>query len=167
MKYFIAIFATAIIVFLGSYIYLKGLPVFPSYNKAPVSTQSSALATSEPAVSSVESPSPQATGSATETADGNISIVSAVQAALIAEHGPDAASLNITITKVDGGYASGMASAQAGGAIWYAAKVNGVWKLVWDGNGQINCSDINSYPLFPKDLIPQCWDTITNKIVNR
>jgi hypothetical protein len=166
VKYFIAIFATAVVVFLGTYIYFKGLPVFPSYNKVPTSTQSGAI-TPESTVSPIESPSPQASSSGTQTADENISIVSSVQAALVAEHGPDAASLNITITKVEGDYASGMASAQAGGAIWYAAKVNGIWKLVWDGNGQINCSDIASYPMLPKDLIPQCWDTTTNKIVNR
>lgn len=163
MKYFIAIFATAVVVFLGAYIYFKGLPVFPSYNKVPTSTQSGAV-TSQPTALPIESPTPVASGSAVQTADENISIVSAVQAALVAEHGSDAASLNITITKVDGDYASGMASAQAGGGIWYAAKVNGIWKLVWDGNGTISCSSLTAYPGFPKDMIPECWDSSNNPV---
>jgi hypothetical protein len=51
--------------------------------------------------------------------------------------------------------------------MWFAAKVNGIWKLVWDGNGQINCSDIAAYPAFPTDMIPECWDTTTNKVITR
>jgi len=51
--------------------------------------------------------------------------------------------------------------------MWFAAKVGEIWKLVWDGNGQLNCSDIALYPLFPKDLIPECWNEATQKIVKR
>lgn len=58
MKYAITILITALVVFAGAYVYFKGFPTFPSYNKAPVSTQSAetipvqtptALATSSPA----------------------------------------------------------------------------------------------------------------------
>ncbi len=162
MKYFIAVFITAVVVFLGATFYYKGLPTFPSYNKSPVATQSQVSQTPVPIVVTAT-----ATPSTTQVADENISIVSAVQAALVSEHGPDAQTLNITISKIEGNYASGGASGQGGGGMWYAAKVSGIWKLVWDGNGQINCSDIAPYPAFPTDMIPECWDTTTNKIVNR
>ncbi len=162
MKYVIAIFVTAVLVFLGATFYYKGLPIFPQYSKNTVSTQSG-LPASSPEVS----PPPSATASAVQKADENISIVSAVQAGLVAEHGPDAQSLNLTISKVEGNYAKGMVSESGGGGIWFAAKVNGVWKLVWDGNGIITCADISPYPAFPTDMIPQCWDTATQKLVIR
>jgi hypothetical protein len=160
MKYFIAIFVTAVLVFLGATVYYKGLPSFSTPNGVSVTSQE-VMPTSTPSPTS----SAQATMSATQTADENISIVSAVQAALIAEHGPDAKSLNITISKVEGNYAEGDASAQGGGGMWYAAEVNGVWKLVWDGNGSIMCSSLTPYPDFPKDMISECWDASNNAVV--
>ena len=164
MKYVITIFVTAVIVFLGAVIYFKGLPTFPSYNKAPVSTESGVVSvTPSPAAVTTTTASP----SATQIADENISIVSAVQAGLVSEHGPDAQSLDVTISKVEGDYAKGMAGGPGGGGMWFAAKVNGNWILVWDGNGTINCSDISPYSAFPTDLIPQCWDTATQKLVTR
>ena len=51
--------------------------------------------------------------------------------------------------------------------IWFAAKVGGVWELVWDGNGSIYCSDLVNYPDYPIDMIPECYDEIEGKIVNR
>lgn len=153
MKYFFMIFVTAVLTFLAATIYYKGLPVFLSQQSASVTPQVTA------------SPSPLATVSATQTADENISIISGVRTALVAEHGPDAANLNITISKVEGNYAEGAASEQGGGGMWFAAKVSGVWKLVWDGNGSIMCSSLTPYPDFPKDMISECWDASNNAVV--
>jgi len=155
MKYFIAIFVTAVLVFLGATVYYKGLPNFSTPTGVSVVTQETVLT---PAPTVLPTPSP---------ADESATIVAVIKAALVAKHGPDAASLNITVSKVEGDYAQGGASAQGGGGMWFAAKVGGVWKLVWDGNGQINCSDLLPYPAFPKDMIPECWDTATNKVVTR
>ena len=152
MKYFVAIFVTAVLVFLGATIYYKGLPSFPSYNKIPVSTESAVVTVT---------PSPQ------PVVDEETTLLNAIKAALIAKHGANAGLLNITASKIESIYAQGGASAEGGGAMWFATKINGVWKLVWDGNGQINCSDIAPYPDFPTGMIPECWDTTTNKIVKR
>ena len=160
MKYFIAIFVTAVLVFLGATVYYKGLPSFSTPNGVSVTSQE-VMPTTTPSPAA----SAQATMSATQTADENISIVSAVQTALVAEHGPDAQNLNITISKVEGNYAEGAASEQGGGGMWYAAEVNGVWKLVWDGNGEIMCSSLTPYPDFPKDMISECWDASNNAVV--
>lgn len=152
MKYFIAIFVTAVLTFLGATVYYKGLPTFPSYNKNPVSTESAATA---------ETPIP------TPVADESEALRTAIRAALVVKHGTESGSLNITVSKIEGDYASGGASGQGGGGMWFAAKVKSDWILVWDGNGQINCKDIASYPLFPKDLISECWNEATQKIVKR
>jgi len=152
MKYFIAIFVTAVIVFLGATVYYKGLPSFPSYNKTPVSTES--------AVAEV-TPSPL------PVVDESVDLAIFIKAALILKHGSNAETLNVTVSKIEGNYASGGASGQGGGGMWFAAKVGGVWKLVWDGNGQINCTDIAPYPAFPNSMIPECWDTATQKIIAR
>ncbi|MGA3291954.1 MAG: hypothetical protein ABSC49_02265 [Candidatus Microgenomates bacterium] len=162
MKYFIAIFVTAVIVFLGATVYYKGLPSFPEYSKTAVSTQSGVTVESTETIASST-----ALPSASPTSDVNSVLIAAVKAALVAEHGQDAESLVVTVSKIEGNYAQGDASAQAGGAIWYAAKIGEDWKLVWDGNGQIDCSSLSSYPNFPTDMISECWDTATNKVVTR
>lgn len=46
MKYFLAIFVTAAVVFLGATVYFKGFPKFPAYNRAPVATESGAVSES-------------------------------------------------------------------------------------------------------------------------
>jgi hypothetical protein len=73
----------------------------------------------------------------------------------------------ITVSKIDGSYAKGTASDDGGGGMWFAAKVGDVWKLVWDGNGVIQCSDLSAYPSFPSSMIPECWDDATQKTVKR
>jgi hypothetical protein len=152
VKYVVTIFATAVITFLAATIYYKGLPTFYWRTPSSVSTESAVL-------EEVAAPQP--------TPDETESLRAAIKAALTAKHGPDAATLNITVSKIEGDFAQGGAAAQAGGGMWLAAKVNGIWLLVWDGNGQINCSDLASYPTFPVDLVPECWDTTTKKIVKR
>ncbi len=106
-------------------------------------------------------PTPQATIDETDI------LKSAVRQALVAEHGNSANELTITITTIQGNYAKGMASASAGGGLWFSAKVLDTWKLVWDGNGIVQCDTITQYPDFPASLIPECWDTALNKNVTR
>ena len=72
-----------------------------------------------------------------------------------------------TVTTVQGDYAKGEAGSTGGGAQWFAAKVNGVWKLVFIGNGTIACSDLTNYPNYPAAWIPECWDAATQKSVTR
>lgn len=47
-----------------------------------------------------------------------------------------------------------------------AAKVNGTWKLIWDGNGTISCASIDPYN-FPVSMVPECWNETTGKSVKR
>ncbi|EKD99460.1 MAG: hypothetical protein ACD_22C00253G0002 [uncultured bacterium] len=69
----------------------------------------------------------------------------------------------VTISKDTGEYASGGVTAidpdeVAGGGYVFAAKVNGVWEIVADGNGTISCAQLEPYPNFPVGWIPECVD---------
>jgi hypothetical protein len=87
---------------------------------------------------------------------------------IVAKHGPDSEKLDITVSALEGDYAKGGASeAGLGGGMWFAAKVNGNWELVWDGNGIITCEDVSPYPDFPADMIPECFDPSTQEMVTR
>lgn len=76
-------------------------------------------------------------------------------------------SLIISVSTIEGNYAKGMVSDKTSGGIWFAAKVDGVWKLVWDGNGIIKCSDLSLYPDFSSNLIPECFDDAKQSMINR
>lgn len=111
---------------------------------------------------------PALTPSVTSTpADDTATLIAAIKKALVAKHGPDAESITVTVSKAEGNYAKGMASATGGGGIWFASRVAGVWKLVWDGNGIIDCSDVAPYPDFPVSMIPECFNGATQKMVTR
>ena len=79
----------------------------------------------------------------------------------------DDGSMTFTVSTNDGKYASGGVSAQGGGGYFFAAKVNGQWEIVADGNGVILCSSLVKYPDYPKTLISECYDEATQKNVKR
>lgn len=112
-----------------------------------------------PTIAPAANPSP--------TVDETGLIKTDIRQALVAKHGNTANESTITVFKIVGNYSSGGASASGGGGMWFAAKVNDAWQLVWDGNGVILCSDLTSYPGFPVSLIPECYDDSTNKSVKR
>ncbi len=153
MKYIVTVFITAIIVFLGATIYYKGLPNFVTPQGVSVtSTESAVIATSKPI--------------ATPEADKEL-ISQAIKIALIKKYGTNASDMEVTVSEVDGEYAKGMVTEEGGGGMWFAARLNGTWTLVWDGNGIITCDDISPFPKFPAKMIPECWDTSTQKLITR
>ena len=99
--------------------------------------------------------------------DENTIIVAAVREALVAELGPDANSIEISVSKIQGDFASGYAGGEGGGGMWFVAKVDGKWEYVWGGNGTVSCSDLTPYPDYPADMIPECWDEATQQLVIR
>jgi hypothetical protein len=119
-------------------------------------------ASSSPSASSIPSPT------ATPVADETEMIKAAVKLGLIDEHGPNAANMVVTVSKIDGASASGGAiePGSVGGGMWLATKVNGNWELIWDGNGTISCQIIAPYN-FPISMVPECWDENTLKSVTR
>ena len=95
------------------------------------------------------------------------SIEEVIKEQIVAKRGSSANELTIKVSKNDGQYAQGGASSTGGGGMWFAAKVGNNWKLVWDGNGVILCSDLKDYPNFPTSMISECYDSTTNKSVKR
>ena len=161
MKYLIAVVITALVTGLAVTAYFKGwFPQITFTKPQAVSIQSTEVST--PITSAQVSASPSAT-----PADETEVLKAAIKTQLVAEHGSNAESLNITISKIVGGYAQGSATERGGGGMWLAAKVNGNWILVWDGNGTISCTSLVPYPSFPASLAPECWDEVTGKLKSR
>lgn len=91
-----------------------------------------------------------------------------IKTAIVAKHGTGAQSLDISVAEINGSYARGGASeAGMGGGMWFAARVGDNWELVWDGNGVIMCDDIDPYPGFPTNMVPECYDEATGEMVQR
>ncbi len=65
--------------------------------------------------------------------------------------------VNLTINKIVGNFARGSITFKGarGGAGWLAAKQDGSWILVFDGNGIIPCADVAPYD-FPAEFTPGC-----------
>jgi hypothetical protein len=75
---------------------------------------------------------------------------------------------NITISQRKGDFIVGgikFAGEIAGGYL-LGAKVNGEWKIIFDGNGTIPCSSVDMVD-FPSSLVTECWDTVNNVNVDR
>ncbi len=93
-----------------------------------------------------------------------------IKAALVTKNNWEADEIAITIAKNDGEYATGGVGAttpQSGGGIWFAAKVDDEWQIVWDGNGVVMCEDLTDYADFPIELIPECYDSTQAVMVER
>lgn len=153
MKYFVAIFVTAVLVFLGATVYYRGLPNFGT----PQGVFDSS--TEEPAVSTpVPTEEPEV---------DKVALSETIKVALVKKYGSNASDMKVTVSEVDGEYAKGMVTENGGGGMWFAARQNGIWTLVWDGNGIITCEDISPFPEFPASMIPECWDSSAEKIITR
>jgi hypothetical protein len=96
--------------------------------------------------------------SPTAMTENDESLKTIIKQLLVAEHGNTANELTITISKHIGDYASGGASSQGGGGMWLAAKVNGGWKLVFDGNGTVDCQMIKTNYQFPAEMLTNFCD---------
>lgn len=150
MKYFITAFVTAVIVFLAATVYYKGLPNFATPSGVSVVSNEEMAATPVPTATPVSE-----------------DLAGIIKTALIKKYGTQASDMNVTVSKIEGDYAKGMVTEQGGGGMWFAAKQSGFWTLVWDGNGIITCDDVSPFPGFPADLIPECWDNATDKLIKR
>lgn len=153
MKYFLTIFITAVLTFLAATVYYKGIPEFAKPEGVSVSNTEVGSKTD-----TTPSPAP---------VDEENVLAEAVKTALVKKYGSQSANLKVSVSKIEGEYAEGTVSEDGGGGGWFAARQNGFWTLVWDGNGQIDCVDISPYPEFPASLIPECWDSSADKLITR
>lgn len=110
---------------------------------------------------------PIPTSNPTPIVDEKSLLKTAIKEIFIAKNGGDGSSLSITVSQIEGNYAKGGISDQDSGGMWFAAKVNGVWKQIWSGNGMIPCSDFSPYPDFPTSMLSECWNEATQDTVKR
>ncbi len=155
MKYVATVLVTAVIVFLGATVYYKGFPKFAKpEGVSVVSTESSTIA------------NPLATVIPLSLEESD-ALIEAVRKGLIAEHGQQASGMTITVSEIQGEYARGTAGETGDGGIWFAAKLNGTWTLVWDGNGIIDCDSVSPFPEFPTSMISQCLASGSGDLITR
>ncbi len=81
----------------------------------------------------------------------------------------DLSRVEVNVITVEGNFAKGDVKLkdEMGGGLWFAARVNGGWQIVYDGNGIITCDELTNYQNFPKDLIPSCYDEKKDKLLTR
>ncbi len=60
-------------------------------------------------------------------------------------------SVLVSVTKLAGNYAIGSVGGYASGSAWYAVRVDGLWKEVWEGQNIISCKPVKQYTI-PKDM---------------
>ena len=100
--------------------------------------------------------------------DTNAQIIAALQQLFAAKYNKKTADVIISISHRKGNYVVGgvqFAGEMEGGYL-LAAKVNGAWKIIFDGNGTIPCSSVDAVN-FPSDLVTECWDAVKNVNVDR
>lgn len=119
-----------------------------------------------PAVSRI---TPTVIATATVTTLPQDTILKAVAEELSKKYNKPADTYVLTVAAESGAYAKGSVTVmgEGGGGLWFAAQNNGVWKLVYDGNGIITCGSLAAYPQFPTALIPQCFDESSNTMMRR
>lgn len=84
----------------------------------------------------------------------------AIAQALADKNGWSANDIVVTVTKIDGNYARGMVNGKSepGGGIYWAAKTDGKWKIVQDGNGIPDCNVLKVEYKFPPDFLTGVCD---------
>ena len=98
----------------------------------------------------------------------SVSDLDAIHQAFAQKYGKNVNDMTVTISKNTGVYASGGVTfaGEMGGGWFLAAKVGTSWKIVADGNGTIPCEAIAPYN-FPTDMVPECWNQTTQKLIQR
>lgn len=92
----------------------------------------------------------------------------AITEAMAAKYSKTTSETDLSINMIDENHASGVVifEGEVAGGWWLAAKQNGNWIIVADGNGTVMCSDIDAYN-FPTDMVPECWDETTETLITR
>lgn len=81
----------------------------------------------------------------------------------------NASNVEVRINSLEGDYAKGDVKFkdEMGGGLWFAARVENTWKIVYDGNGIITCDQLIDYQSFPTSMIPACYDKQAEKLLTR
>ncbi|MFA6981537.1 MAG: hypothetical protein WC243_00715 [Patescibacteria group bacterium] len=94
-------------------------------------------------------------------------VAEALRAAFMQKYNKTATEVTIDVSKLDGNHAAGgvrFGPETVGGGWFLAAKKDGFWKIVADGNGVVLCTLVEPYD-FPVDMVPECFDEATQTMV--
>jgi len=80
----------------------------------------------------------------------------------------DASRVSIEFTNKDDNYALGTAGIEGemGGGWFVAAKQDGEWLIIADGNGVIECAVLEEYDV-PNTIVAECFNTATGENITR
>jgi hypothetical protein len=135
-----------ILVGVGAF-YLGKLSTPPSL---PLPTQTPAITSPTPIPTPIQTP--------TLTPMPVLDEISAIKLALINKLGIEEENLDFKISDQRTKWAKGMVKdkrSEVGGGYFIAAKVDGGWVIVYDGQATPTCSQIAPYN-FPTDMVPEC-----------
>lgn len=75
----------------------------------------------------------------------------------------------VKVENISGAYAQGIfypTDGSPGGGAFLAVQGETGWQIVWDGNGAVNCDEIELYD-FPINMLSQCYDTASGSMISR
>jgi hypothetical protein len=142
------------------YFYYNNLSIDIKFGKSsvtpPIPSQSEQIITPTTPIANLPSEIPQ------------ISDVDLLRTAFASKYNKSFADTEVTVSKKTGTYASGGVNftGEVGGGWFLAYKQAGNWIIVANGNGTIQCASIAPYN-FPVDIVPECWDEATSKLIVR
>jgi len=147
------------------------IPSLSPKQEAATDTATESAVEATPVVE-VEEPveTPVATESAEEAEEPEVSDEAtdeAIKQAVLDRTGLAEEDVNFTITTKTASHAKGNIREidAIGGAYWLAARDNGDWIAVYDGQANPPCADINPFD-FSTDMVPECMDA-SNNLVTR
>ena len=118
--------------------------------------------------SAIEDQTQTPTTSPTITPLPTIDDLSAIKGALAIKLGIPVSNLDVYIGKNTGEYIKGNVkekTSETGGGYYLAAKVEGKWVIIYDGQSTPTCTQLESYN-FPKDMAPECLNS-SGKVITR
>lgn len=95
-----------------------------------------------------------------QAADDEANLINDLKQLFVVKYNKSISDIAITIQSQDASHVRGsvqMGDGLGGGGYFFAAKVNGVWQLVLDGNGAISCQLLTSYN-FPENMKTDCYN---------
>lgn len=91
--------------------------------------------------------------------ENNEEVIETLKLLFAQKYGKKVEDAIVNISQREGDYLVGgiKFSGDISGGYVLAAKVNGVWKIVFDGNGNVTCTVVDEVN-FPASLVSECWD---------
>ena len=84
----------------------------------------------------------------------------AIKKAMLTKHNWNEDEVTITISDSNESYARGGVKEKdaVGGGMFLAVKQEGVWKIIYDGNGAVDCTELKNVYQFPKSMLTGMCD---------